>query len=226
MDATAPKPITARARDWFLWRVGPGLSKVGERLGLNWLVYNPFLYHSFNELALRNAPGVIGAISGQFPKAQTYIDVGAGAGAFAAQVGRIGKTAVACEYSPHGRKYAAKAGVDIHAFDLTQSEPTDIPGRFDVAYCFEIAEHLPPEIGMALVRFLISKGRTIVFTAAQPGQEGTGHINEQPREYWIERFEGAGAKYDAAATAKLSKAFGEAGVSHWFHDNVSVFTTD
>src|SRR5687768_1336483 len=108
MDTIARKPLTAKATDWFLWRAGPGLSKLGEKLGLNWLVYNPLLYHSFNELALRNAPGVIGAITQRFPAAQRFIDVGAGAGAFAAQVARVGKSVVACEYSPHGRKYAKR----------------------------------------------------------------------------------------------------------------------
>jgi SAM-dependent methyltransferase len=225
MDTVARRPLPARAKDWFMWRVGPGLSKVGERLGLNWLVYNPLLYYSFNELAVRNAPGVIGAISERFPQAQSYIDVGAGGGAFAAEAGRLGKRVVACEYSPHGRKYARRHGVDVHEFDLSRPVPTDIPGRFDLAYCFEIAEHLTPEMGISLVEFLVAKGRVIVFTAAQPGQEGTGHINEQPREYWIERFESRGARYDADGSADLSKAFAAAKVSSWFEQNVSVFHT-
>ena len=224
--AAAPRPITARAKDWFMWRAGPAISKLGETLGVDALVYNPFLYYQFNELARRNAPGVIGVITAQFPQAQTFIDVGCGAGMFAAQLGRVGKSAMACEYSPHGRAYAAKNGVQARPFDLTTKPPTDITERFDVAYCFEIAEHMPPDLGLNLVDFLIEKGRTIVFTAAQPGQEGTGHINEQPREYWIERFVKAGATYDEAATKALSEAFAAAKVSHWFPDNVSVFRTE
>lgn len=223
MDAVARKSLPQRIRDFILWHGGPALSRLGERLGLNWLVYNPFLYYSFNQLALRNAPGVIGAISAQFPAAKTYLDVGCGGGAFAAQVGRVGKVATACEYSPHGRKLARQQGVDVHAFDLTQPDPTDIAGRFDLAYCFEIAEHLTPEIGGALVKFLVDKAPLIVFTAAQPGQEGSGHINEQPQEYWIERFQQAGARHLHAPSQALSRAFAAAGVSTWFANNVLVF---
>src|SRR5262245_28130945 len=107
MDAPARRSLPQRAKNWFLWKAGPGLSKVGEKLGLNWLTYNPFLYYSFNELALRNAPGVLGVIFGRFPDAKTVIDVGCGGGAFAAHAGgKLGKQVVACEYSPHGRKYA------------------------------------------------------------------------------------------------------------------------
>jgi SAM-dependent methyltransferase len=225
MDTAAKRSIVDRGRDWFLWKAGPGLSKVGERLGLNWLVYNPLLYHSFNELALANAPGVLGAIAARFPKANSYIDVGCGAGAFAAQAMRMGKQVAACEYSPHGRKYARRNGVDAHPFDLTKPVPTDIQCRFDLAYCFEIAEHLPPDMGMRLVEFLVGKADVIVFTAAQPGQLGTGHINEQPKDYWIERFVSAGARHDPEASADLSRAFAAAKVSTWFENNALVFRT-
>lgn len=223
MSDVSSKSLPQRARDWFMWRAGPALSRVGEKAGWDWLVYNPLLYYSFNELALQNAPGVIGAIAARFPNARSYLDVGAGGGAFAAYAGKVGKRVVACEYSPHGRKYARKQGVDIHAFDLTQTPPTDIQGRFDLAYCFEIAEHLPPEIGLNLVRFLVERGETIVFTAAQPGQGGSGHINEQPKEYWVERFQSAGARYDPVASDDLAGAFRAAGVSTWFERNVLVF---
>jgi 2-polyprenyl-3-methyl-5-hydroxy-6-metoxy-1,4-benzoquinol methylase len=225
MDVTVPKSLPRRMRDFVLWRGGPALSRLGERMGFDWLIYNPLLYHSFNELALRNAPGVIGAISSQFPQAQRYLDVGAGGGAFAARAAKIGKTVKACEYSPHGRKLASKQGVDIHAFDLTQDVPTDIPECFDLAYCFEIAEHLTPEIGDRLVTFLVEKAPIIVFTAAHPGQQGSGHINEQPKSYWIERFAAKGATHLPEPSEALSKAFAAARVSIWFEENVLVFQT-
>lgn len=223
MDTATRKPIQQRAKDWLLWRSGPALSRVGERLGINWLTYNPLLYYSFNELALQNAPGVMGVITKRFPAAIRYLDVGAGGGAFAAQTARLGKTVQACEYSPHGRRYARRQGVDIHPFDLTQDEPTDITGSFDLAYCFEIAEHLTPEIGYRLVQFLVKRAPLIVFTAAQPGQEGSGHINEQPKSYWIERFVSAGARHNIEASEELSRAFAAANVSSWFERNVLVF---
>lgn len=219
------KSIAARAKDAFLWKAGPALSKVGERTGVDWLTYNPLLYFQFHELAKRNAPGVVGTIAAHFPSASTWLDVGAGTGAFAAHAKSLGKQVRACEYSPTGRAYARKQGVDSRPFDLTQEPPTDIAGTFDLAYCFEIAEHLTPEVGERLVAFLVGKARTIVFTAAQPGQGGSGHINEQPRAYWIERFTAHDeVSYDPDATARLSAAFAEAGVSDWFENNVSVFT--
>lgn len=223
MSVDVRRSLSARAKNWFLWRAGPGLSKVGEKLGLDWLVYNPLLYHSFNELAHRNAPSVLGAIAARFPEAQRYIDVGAGTGAFAAQAVKMGKTVVAIEYSPHGRAYARKQGVDVHPFDLARPTPTDVTGVFDLAYCFEIAEHLPPHLGDRLVDFLVERAPVIVFTAAHPGQMGSGHINEQPKSYWIDRFEARGAKFDNETSESLSREFSAAGVSTWFETNIAVF---
>ena len=57
---------------------------------------------------------MIGAIQSAFPKAQRYLDVGAGSGAFAAHVASTGLSIEGCEYSPHGQRYAAKHGVALH----------------------------------------------------------------------------------------------------------------
>jgi SAM-dependent methyltransferase len=201
------------------------LSRLGERLHSNWLTYNPLHFYSFHEHALRNAPGVVRCLKKAFPTAQTYLDVGAGSGAFAAECARSGLTVMACEHSPAGRRLAKRQGVDIRAFDLAMDPPSDIDGRFDVAYCFEVAEHLPPALGERLIAFLAKKGRTVIFTAAMPGQRGTGHINEQPREYWISRFTREGAQYLAGDTLALSRAFASENLAPWFEANVSVFAS-
>ena len=61
-------------------------------------------------------------------------------------------------------------------------------GRFDVAICIEVAEHLPKRVAPALVEGLAAMSDRVLFTAAQPGQGGTHHVNEQPREFWLDLF--------------------------------------
>lgn len=58
----------------------------------------------------------------------------------------------------------------------------------DLALCVETAEHLPPDRADFLVDLLTATGRVVFFSAAQPGQGGTGHINEQPRDWWLAKF--------------------------------------
>ena len=217
------KSFYHRLTDWLRWRLGPVLAVFGEKTNIEWLIYNPFIYYSFDALAQRNAPAVISAIAERFSDTNRWLDVGAGSGAFAVEAKRMGREVVACEYSRFGRRLARKKGVDVHAFDLHKPISSNLQGGFDLAYCFEVAEHLPPALGDRLVAFICEHAKRVVFTAAQPGQRGVGHINEQPREYWIERFKQHGFTYSHDDSKSLAQAFSRASISSWFEHNVLVF---
>ena len=61
-------------------------------------------------------------------------------------------------------------------------------------------------------------------TAAPPGQGGTGHVNEQPQSYWIDRFRTEGMEYDEGRSREVATGFRREGVrSTWLADNVMVF---
>lgn len=89
----------------------------------------------------------------------------------------------------------------IEAEDVTQPLA---PGTFDCSMSMEVAEHIPPEGSGELVNNLaLSADRLILFTAAPPGQGGTGHINLQPQEFWLDLFKAAGWELDTKAVDKL-----------------------
>lgn len=201
-----------------------GSRRLGERLGLQWLTYNPLVIRYYHQLALADAPAVATALDEVFPATRSWVDVGAGSGAFSAEAARRGKTVSACEHSRVGRLYARRQGVDSRPFDLTREPPAVLDGPFDLAFCFEVAEHVPPALGDRLVTYLVELAPRIVFTAAHPGQGGYGHVNEQPREYWIRRFESAGTAYRPEVASAVAAAFVAHGVSApWLTDNVMVF---
>ena len=81
-------------------------------------------------------------------------------------------------------------------FPVDCFRPTDLSGefgipagRFDLAVCLEVAEHLPARNSRHLVRQLTSAAPQVLFSAAPPGQGGGGHINCQPLSYWRKIFE-------------------------------------
>jgi SAM-dependent methyltransferase len=189
-----------------------------------WLAaYNPALFAFYHLIARDNAPGVVAAIADTFPDARSYLDVGAGSGAFSAEARRRGKYVVACERSPFGRLIARAQRLDARPFDLA-TEPPAHAGVADLAFSLEVAEHLPPELGEELVRFLAGHAPVVVFSAAHPGQGGTGHVNEQPKSYWIERFEQTGATHDEAATERLLEAMDRHELTRpWYRENAMVF---
>jgi hypothetical protein len=91
-----------------------------------------------------------------------------------------------------------------------------------VAYCFEVAEHVLAEFADALVSLLAKTAPIVVFTAAPPGQGGSGHVNEQPADYWIAKFAANDMSHRPDLDARVSAGFASAH-SLWLAANVHVF---
>ncbi|MCU0446114.1 MAG: class I SAM-dependent methyltransferase [Microscillaceae bacterium] len=72
------------------------------------------------------------------------------------------------------------------AWDLGQ--PLQLNRQFDLVVSLEVAEHLPESVADTFVHNLIKHGTIILFSAAIPGQGGSGHINEQWASYWHKKF--------------------------------------
>jgi SAM-dependent methyltransferase len=203
-------------------RLGSFLMDIGERHSISWLVYNPANFLWWHGAELSSAPGVAQALDSAFPRARRFADVGAGTGVFGAALSRRGRDVVACEHDRFGRWLARQQGLDVVPLDLGHDPPAALSGPVDVAFCFEVAEHLPPDLGDRLVAFLSALAPAVVFSAAHRGQGGEGHVNEQSREYWRERFADQGMSEDEALTARLSAELGELRAVPWLGRNVMV----
>lgn len=70
----------------------------------------------------------------------------------------------------------------------------------DLIWCREVAEHIPAEFSDRLVENIVRNCRVCYFTAAPPGQVGSGHINCQPRALWEDRFRARGFTVDNELT--------------------------
>jgi SAM-dependent methyltransferase len=100
------------------------------------------------------------------------------------------------------------------------SAPIDLGRRFDLAVCLEVAEHLSPGGGDELVATLCKHADVLLFSAAIPGQTGTGHINEQWPAYWIERLNGQG--YDMFDVVR-PRFWDDAQIGYWYKQNAMFF---
>ena len=198
---------------------GRRLAQFGELVGSQRLIYNPMVMRQFHDEAVANASRVIPPVLGAFPNACRFLDVGSGSGAFSAELLREAKLVVALERSPHGRALADKQGVDCRPFDLMIQPPARLDGAFDLVFCFEVAEHMPPFLGDKLIHFIASLKTPVLFSAAHVGQGGTGHVNEQPDTYWIERFVKLGFRFDPELTRRLRQEFSGRGAASWFRTN-------
>jgi SAM-dependent methyltransferase len=220
------KPANISWNDYVWTGLGRRLAKLGERFDCDSLIYNRWAMRDFHGNALHNAPFVVKALLGEFPSAVTFLDVGCGGGAFCAELQRQGKKAIGLERSSAGRALARKQGVDCKDFDLTRGSVGEVHAKVDAVYCFEVAEHLPEALGLRLVEFIAGFRVPVIFSAAQPGQGGIGHINEQKPEYWQDLFERRGLLLDCRATENLRSRLVSAGASSWFCNNPMIFLPD
>ncbi len=109
---------------------------------------------------------------------------------------------------------------DIEYKDCT--EPIWI-GRYECVISFETAEHIEPEgTDQFILNLVNATGKTLLFTAAPPGQEGTGHINCREREFWITEI-GEFLTYNEAMTREIGTAWGKLGAPWYIVKNLLVF---
>ena len=83
--------------------------------------------------------------------------------------------------------------IDEKFFEAADLErPLELGRRFDLAICLEVVEHLEPSCADTIIESLCSASNTVVFSAAIPNQGGQNHLNEQPLDYWQEKFAARG----------------------------------
>lgn len=149
----------------------------------------------------------------------SVVDVGCGTGGWLRVWMELGVKDVLGIDGDHVPKSLLRVSADrVMNHDLRT--PLEPPRRFDLALCLEVAEHLPAEIGPRLVRLLCRLSDVILFSAAQPGQGGERHVNEQPLAYWQEQFESNGYRtFDSLRPYVLSVR----GVEPWYRHNTLMF---
>ena len=103
--------------------------------------------------------------------------------------------------------------------DLVHDSVSPIP-KADAVICLEVAEHLPSNISDQIVDLLCESSICVVFSAAQPGQGGTYHINEQPLDYWARKFAERGyIPFDIFRTILL----GSSHIPRYYANNLLLF---
>ena len=145
------------------------------------------------------------------------IDVGCGEGWWAETFSEMGGLDVIgvdgnyVESSPLGDRFMPH--------DLRDPLPDHLRGRFDVAVSLEVAEHLPESRAASFVEDLTSLADVVVFSAAIPGQGGTGHINEQWPSYWVHLF----ARCDFIVSGALRfSIWDNTAIENWYRQNLLV----
>lgn len=99
----------------------------------------------------------------------------------------------------------------------------DHTGRYDLALCLEVAEHIDESLADDVVKKLTEFAPTIIFSAALPNQGGHGHINCQPKEYWENKFGKMNFVVDRELTQHFIDFMRQGYHMGWLINNVQIF---
>jgi len=166
------------------------------------------------------APIVSGLIDRYDPK--SIIDIGCGDGIYLEEFSKRGIDVMGYDNSKAAVKLCKHKGINAQRMNFVKDE-MNLNREFDLAICFEVAEHLPTSASDRLIKLLSACADTVAFTAAPPGQGGIHHINEQPYEYWIEKFNNEGYFFDSEGTWDLRDKWRQAVVMEHMINNFMVF---
>lgn len=149
-------------------------------------VYDDEFYQYLNVASQRSATGICTPVT-QWLSSKSVVDFGCGQGAWLSVWKKLGAQEVAGLDGPYiDRSRLLIEPIDFHPSDL--SKPIDLGRRFDLVMSVEVAEHLPESAANTFVDNLVRHGDAVLFSAALPGQLGEHHVNEQPFEYWRDKF--------------------------------------
>lgn len=186
-----------------------------------------FSSHAGGSYASANAvlPLVFELLSRDTP-IRSVIDIGCGTGTWlraARELGAKDLLGIDGDFVPRDQ-----LEIDADSFlarDLRQgidvgSLPRD---SFDLAVSLEVAEHLPEEAGLSLVRALGALAPIVLFSAAIPMQGGTGHINERWQQDWADRFADHGYR---AIDAIRPAVWGDERIAWWYRQNTLIYASE
>ncbi len=203
------------------------LARLAQRLTSRFaehdVIYTEAYYRdSIQEDAAKAAPLFSKLVVEQFHP-RRVVDVGCGTGAILEALREAGCETLGLEYSEAGLQMCRIRGLDVQKFDLERDDWAGSDDAFDVALSLEVAEHLPERVADSYVSLLARLAPALVFTAAAPGQGGVDHVNEQPHEYWVEKLEARGQRFDPAASAVWQRELRQGGAAKFYYQNLMVF---
>ena len=183
-------------------------------------IYGDPYFDVEEEMTLDSADAVAECLLLEFQPA-SVADVGCGTAVYLAALERRGLEVRGFEWSSAAIDRAHIDRAKICQRDLR--EPLPKSRAFDLVLCFEVAEHLAEEHSEKIVENICGLGSTIAFSAAQPGQGGTDHVNEQVPAFWVRQFAKQGYSLEGERTERLRGTLAARSCVWWLEKNLMIF---
>ncbi len=145
-----------------------------------------FWYHERHKRTHPSASSILKLIN-SFYVFESVVDLGCGVGTWLFSAKELGvKTVQGFDGSDIDPNHLMIDTSEFRRFNLNGS--FESKATYQLGISLEVAEHINPNSADEYIKLLTSLSPLILFSAAIPGQGGSGHINEQEPSYWIEKF--------------------------------------
>ncbi|AWM81053.1 hypothetical protein DKL61_12265 [Gammaproteobacteria bacterium ESL0073] len=184
-------------------------------------VYRSKYYDYINAGSLSSAR-IICPIVIKWFKPESIIDIGCGAGAWC----NIWKSLHIPNVTGVDGSYVQTDSLLIDSASFIRqdlSQPFILEKKFSIATSFEVAEHIPESKADIFINNLTHCSEIILFSAAPPGQGGEFHVNEQPLQYWREKFASFGYQCFDPIRSKIHK---NVNVEPWYRYNILLYVKE
>lgn len=190
-------------------------------MAVNTKIYNQRFFNNTLKFERPSAKAFAAILIKHFSP-QSVVDIGCGIGVYLAEFKANHTEIIGFDGSPAAIA-GSLVGDKIILHDLRQ--PLKLNRQFDLCLCLEVAEHLEPACARTLIAALTGLSKTIIFTAATPGQgsKSLGHINERPPEYWEKLFEQKNFKLNKKLTEEIRRQMIGKKIIWWLSKNLMIF---
>lgn len=186
--------------------------------------YHHEFYAGRDEATRYAAETILGLVLKQITPVKSAIDIGCGVGTWLSVLTDTHGVTVT---QGHDGDWVERDLLEIpqDCFEpvLLSKELPAVTRRYDLAISLEVAEHLPSERAADFVKYLTELSDTVLFSAAIPGQGGTGHVNEQWPKYWADLF----LVHGYTTTAEIRpRIWDDDKIPFWYRQNTLLFTKE
>lgn len=151
----------------------------------------------------------------------TFLDFGCSTGLYLKEIKSHMSTIESVGYEFAEDAVNAALCPDVVQFDLTQSLQRTKKEN-TLGLCLEVLEHIDDSNWLPVLTNMSNLCDKIIFSAAVPGQGGTGHINCRWKIDWIRRFHSLGWVVDLDQTKHMLEYMKNGYHMGWFANNAMV----
>ena len=152
----------------------------------------------------------------------SVVDVGCGTGVLLDRLQTQGIQVKGLEYAQAALEFCQKKGLDVSKFDVENDQLPEI-GKADLVVSMEVGQQLREASTDRYVELLCQIADLVIFSSGTPGSGDKFPRNEQPHQYWIEKFGQRDYVFEESLSLQWRREWHGQGTAPWFYRNLMIF---